>query len=80
MAPTHGQVFHLSAEELEHRAGERLLVLPDASTLYVHFAESVAAEIDSNNRAGMFTRLVLPLGSLGQFPLVTRIGQSHFLI
>lgn len=68
-----GQVLQTSPEELEHRAGERLLVLPDPSALYHHFAESIAAEIETNNHAGRPTRLILPLGPRGQFPILARI-------
>ncbi len=63
----------MSPEEVERKAGDRLLVLPDSSALYRHFAESIASEIETNNRAGRPTRLILPVGPRGQFPILARL-------
>jgi glucosamine-6-phosphate deaminase len=63
----------MSPEEVQRAANRQLLVLPDPASLYAHFAGSIADEIDGNNRAGKPTRLILPLGPRGQYPLLARI-------
>lgn len=60
-------------EDVQREAGGRLVTLPDSFCLYRHFAESIAGEIEANNRLGMPTRLILPLGPRGQYPLLARI-------
>ena len=67
------ELLRMSAEDLQHRAGERLIVLDDVSTLHWHFAESIAAEIQTNNQAGRPTKLILPVGPVGQYPLLAEM-------
>ncbi len=47
-----------------------LTVLPDAPALFAHFARAIADEIAANNAAGRVTRLILPVGPVGQYPLL----------
>jgi len=63
----------MSAAELRGQAGDRLLVLPDLDALHRHFAESLAAEIHAHNDRGLPTRLILPVGPVGQYPLLAEI-------
>jgi glucosamine-6-phosphate deaminase len=63
----------MSAAELRDEAGDRLLVLPDLDSLHRHFADSIAAEIRANNLRGHPTRLILPVGPVGQYPLLAEI-------
>lgn len=60
-------------EDVEREARGRLLALPDAPALHLHFAEAIAAELEGNNSAGRPTRLILPLGPKGQYPLLAEI-------
>jgi glucosamine-6-phosphate deaminase len=67
------KLLRMSAEDLQERAGERLIVLDDVSALHWHFAESIAEEIRANNQAGRPTRLILPVGPVGQYPLLAEM-------
>lgn len=48
-------------------------VLPDPPALFARFARSLADEIKTNNAAGRPTRLILPVGPVGQYPLLVDI-------
>ena len=50
-----------------------LEIVPDPLALHRHFARSIADEIQANNRAGRPTRLILPVGPTGQYPILARI-------
>jgi glucosamine-6-phosphate deaminase len=67
----------LPANELTRTAKIRLEILPDLSALYQHFARSIADEIKENNRQGKPTRLILPVGPLGQFPILAEISNRE---
>ncbi len=63
----------LPADELPKSSKVHLEILPHLDALYLHFARSIADEIKSNNQAGRPTRLILPVGPVGQFPVLARI-------
>lgn len=63
----------LPVAELPKNSKVRLEILPHLDALYLHFARSIADEIKSNNQAGRPTRLILPVGPVGQFPMLARI-------
>jgi glucosamine-6-phosphate deaminase len=67
------ELLRLSPAELRQRAGDRLIVLPDVDALHRHFAEAIAAEIQANNAVGRPTRLILPVGPVGQYPLLAEL-------
>ena len=58
----------LTPEEVQNRAGERLIVCRDIGTLHARMAEDIAQEIEIGNRGGRPTRLILPVGPTGQYP------------
>lgn len=62
--------FQLPAAALPVHSPIVVSVLPDLVTLNHHFARAVADEIAANNRAGRPTRLILPVGPVGYFPLL----------
>lgn len=62
--------FLAPAAELAAQSPIPLTILPDLPSLFDHFAHAVAAEIVANNRAGRPTRLILPVGPIGQYPLL----------
>jgi len=62
--------FQLPAEALPDHSPVAVTVLPDVATLNHHFARAVADEIAANNRTGRPTRLILPVGPVGYFPLL----------
>jgi glucosamine-6-phosphate deaminase len=51
----------------------RVEIVSDLDALYLHFARSIADEIKAHNAAGLPTRLILPVGPVGQYPLLVRI-------
>ena len=63
----------LGAEELAQRAGDRLLVLDTIDELHAHFARSIASRVATNNEAGRPTRLIVPYGPTGQYPILRDI-------
>ena len=65
--------FHYPAEELPVRSPVPVLVLEDANALHAHFARAIADEIASNTAAGRVTRLILPVGPVGHYPLLAEI-------
>ncbi len=62
--------FQLPAEALPSHSPVAVSVLPDVAMLNHHFARSIADEIAANNGAGRPTRLILPVGPVGYFPLL----------
>lgn len=60
-------------EDLVLAAHGRLEVLPDAVSLFQRIASTIADEIKSNNLAGLPTRLILPVGPVGQYPLLVQM-------
>lgn len=50
-----------------------LTILPDLPSLFGHFARAIADEIAANNAAGRPTRLILPVGPVGQYPLLANL-------
>lgn len=67
----------LPAAELARTSKVRLEILPDLPSLFQHFARSIADEIQENNRQGKPTRLILPVGPLGQFPILAEISNRE---
>ncbi|HET7771068.1 MAG TPA: glucosamine-6-phosphate isomerase [Chloroflexota bacterium] len=63
----------ISAEELHRRAGSRLVVLPDRRAVYEQFARSIADEIAEGNAADRDTVLILPVGPVGGYPVLSEV-------
>ena len=55
------------------RAGDRLVVCASVAELHQHLADSILHEIRRNNSAGRPTRLILPVGPTGQYPILARL-------
>lgn len=60
-------------DDLVSAAHGRLDVLPDAASLFQRMARTIADEIKANNLAGLPTRLILPVGPVGQYPLLVQL-------
>lgn len=58
---------------MKKKAGDRLVICRDIDALHAHFAESIAAEIRANNQNNRPTKLILPVGPVGQYPLLADI-------
>jgi glucosamine-6-phosphate deaminase len=66
------ELQRLTAEQMIERAEGRLVVVEDLDALHEHFAEAIAQEIAANNETVGPTRLILPVGPTGQYPLLWR--------
>ncbi len=62
------KLLAMSPRKMRDRAGCHLVILPDIDTLHEHLAQSIAEEIQTNNKKGRPTRLILPVGPTGQYP------------
>lgn len=67
------EIFEWPAEQLAAHTPISLSIVSDLPALFSHFAHAVAGEIAANNAAGHLTRLILPVGPVGQFPLLAEI-------
>ncbi len=72
-------LLQLSPADVIARAGPRLVVCDSLDALHRRFAEDIAAEIRSHNRAGQPTRLILPVGPTGQYPYLAEIVAAEAL-
>ncbi len=66
-------ILSIPADKLAEASKVRLEIVPDLDRLYHHFARSIANEIQTRNTLGEPTRLILPVGPIGQYPLLVEI-------
>jgi len=64
------RLLKMSRKQMLDRAGKHLVVVKDVDSLHQHFAEAIADEIKANNARGRMTRLILPVGPVGQYPIL----------
>jgi glucosamine-6-phosphate deaminase len=69
--------YTIPAEDLAAASPVPLTVLPDLDDLFTHFARAILDEIVENNRAGRPTRLILPVGPVGQYPILARLANEE---
>jgi glucosamine-6-phosphate deaminase len=69
--------LNIPADQLSRRSKVPLTILPGLDVLYLHFARHIADEIKQNNEAGLPTRLILPVGPVGQYPLLVNISNTE---
>jgi len=67
------QLLKLSPEEVRSKAGNHLVVCEDLDALHRRFAEDIASEIEENNSRNEPTRLILPVGPTGQYPILAEM-------
>ncbi len=67
------KLLKLSRAQMRRKAGKRLAICTDMAALHRHFAESIAAEIRTNNAKGRPTKLILPVGPVGQYPILAEM-------
>ena len=63
----------LSPQQVINAAGQRLVVCDALDGLHQHLAQSIHSEIRDNNRADRPTRLILPVGPTGHYPILARL-------
>ena len=71
------QLLKLSPEEVRVKAGQHLVVCENLDALHKRFAEDIATEIRENNSINKQTRLILPVGPTGQYPILAEIINSE---
>lgn len=70
--------FQIPADALAAASPVAVTVLSDLVAFNQHFAHAVADEIVTNNAAGRPTRLILPVGPIGYFPLLAQLcNEAH---
>ena len=67
------KLLSMSPEEMVKKANGKLIILEDLDELHAHFARAIADEIKANNDAGKKTKLILPVGPTGQYPILKDI-------
>ncbi|MHA1658114.1 MAG: 6-phosphogluconolactonase [Promethearchaeota archaeon] len=67
------RLMRLTPEEIVQLAGSHLIVSKDLDALHQHFAEEIASEIQENLEKNRPTRLILPVGPTGQYPILASI-------
>ena len=73
MAESLPSYLTIPAESLPEVSHFHFEILPSPAALFQHMAQAIAAEIRSNNMAGRPTRLILPVGPTGQYPLLVNL-------
>lgn len=64
------KLLKMSPRQMRDKAGKHLVILPDIDALHKHMAQSIAGEIKANNAKGRPTKLILPVGPVGQYPIL----------
>ncbi|HIE51551.1 MAG TPA: glucosamine-6-phosphate isomerase [Armatimonadetes bacterium] len=70
---TEREMFSLPAEELAKYSRVKFRLVPEVQTLYEECAREIADDIRQHNARGEPTRLILPVGPIGQYPLLLDI-------
>jgi len=67
------ELQRLPPDEMLGKAKGHLIVVENLDALHRHFAQTIFDEIERNNRASRPTRLILPVGPTGQYPLLAEM-------
>jgi glucosamine-6-phosphate deaminase len=73
------EFLKLSPEEVAERAGDHLIVCESIEELHHRFATDIFTEINNNNENNRSTRLILPIGPTGQYPILVDLILQHNL-
>jgi glucosamine-6-phosphate deaminase len=66
-------LLRIPADAFVRRYAPRISVVENLRRLYEVFAELLAQEIEGNNREGARTKIILPMGPTGQYPIFLKI-------
>ncbi|MFH1905074.1 MAG: hypothetical protein ABIK53_06120 [bacterium] len=66
-------LLKLTSEQVIEKSGKHLVVVSDLEKLHNHFANFIASEIEGNNKRNKRTNLILPVGPIGQYPILAEI-------
>jgi glucosamine-6-phosphate deaminase len=71
------KILSLPLRDLLSQSKINVEILPNAKKVLYHFARSIADEIKANNNAGKPTRLILPVGPVGQFAILVNLCNNE---
>jgi glucosamine-6-phosphate deaminase len=71
--PEIDEFLNILPEDLPRQSRVHVQILPDPASLFAQFARSLADEIKANNEMEQPTRLILPVGPVGQYPILADI-------
>ncbi len=72
-------ILSLSPQEVIDKSGENLIVCKDLNVLYKTFANNIAKEIKKSNEKDQISKLILPIGPIGQYPLLANIINEEMI-
>lgn len=64
------RLLRLKPEEVQAAAGDRLVVFEDLEAIHARLAEDIAGLIRAGNVRNEPTRLIVPVGPVGQYPML----------
>ena len=67
------KLLRIPTDEFLDKYRSRALATENLHQLYEVFAELLAQEVEGNNRQSKSTRIILPVGPTGQYPIFLRI-------
>ena len=67
------RLLAIPPEKFMKRYASRIQAAKNIEQLYGVFAELLAQEVEGNNRSGRATKIILPVGPTGQYPVFARI-------
>ena len=67
------KLLNMSPAQMLKKADGHLVILKDIDVLHQHFAQTIADEIKGNNKKGKPTKLILPVGPVGQYPILVEM-------
>lgn len=67
------RLLSLSPEEVIEQAGDTLVVCDTVEDLHQQFANDIFSEIQARNERKTITRLILPIGPTGQYPILAKM-------
>ena len=73
------ELLKLSPKEVMNRAGDHLIVCENIDELHHRFANDIFSEIKKNNENEKSTKLILPIGPTGQYPILVDLISQHNL-
>jgi len=71
------KLLKMSRKQMLDRAGEHLVIVEDIDSLHQHFAETIADEVKANNAKNRPTKLILPVGPVGQYPILAEMVNAQ---
>jgi glucosamine-6-phosphate deaminase len=63
-------LLRMSPEQVVEKAGTRLVVFDDLDDIHAQMADDIAGIVRNNNAHGEPTRLILPVGPVGHYPIL----------